>query len=627
MKFSLRRRAAVALGVLAAALSCTAEPPADPGTAPGLEGELVVHVVDFADRAETVYGLRLDDGGQRALTLPSPPALPGGTRIRVQGIDDGQTIAVTALAPAPRPGGETILAARPLVSGTKKRDRSWAFVLVDSGGGVNITKAEAEKILFDPGRLSIRGYYEEVSYGLQAIRGEVFGPFKVQVTGSLCDVNNAATQIVGQVGPMIQQKFDQYLWYIGKPIAGCPWNGAAEQGRAARPTLHSFYNASTRCTTLAQEPGHNFGMQHSSALVCQDGGRIVSLPTSMASQCAHVEYGNPFDPMGSGCGHMNGLQKAYQEWLEGCNLVKVTKSGTFTLFPLEEPCNGVQVLQVPTPTRTFRYSGAQSGVISSFFLELRVPVGFDATAIGQGDLGEGQPVPMGVYVVMGTDPRTTMQTGNPNWLLDMTPGSRGQTPDRRDLNDGALPVGKPFRDPTEGGPTFTVVSVDRTKAVVRVELAGGGSADGAGEGVCDDGQPFRAPGPVSCAAPPMTAADGGAGSGDAGSGPPPIADAGGATPPGQGGASGGGGAAGSTGGAGGNTAGSGGRGPDGGQGGKSGGAGGAGGNGDPTGGAQGGAPSGGCACTMSPDGPAPGGGAIAFLLAAFQGVRARRRRR
>jgi hypothetical protein len=35
---------------------------------------------------------------------------------------------------------------------------------------------------------------------------------------------------------------------------------------------------------------------------------------------------------------------------------------------------------------------------------------------------------MGVYVVMGADVRDTVQSGNPNWLLDMTPGSRGQTP-------------------------------------------------------------------------------------------------------------------------------------------------------------------------------------------------------
>jgi MYXO-CTERM domain-containing protein len=619
MSMAHRRLTPAALCLVALAPSCSHEPGVDPATATEVEGDLVVHVIDFGERSQKVYGLRLDDGGRRALALAEPPAVPAGTRVRVRGADDGSTIHVAALVPAPDRGAQPGAVARALVAGTKKRDRSWAFVLLDTGGGVNLGKAEAEAILFGQGRSSIRGYYEEVSYGLQAIRGEVFGPIRVQVQGSLCDVGNAAAQIVSQAGTMIERQFDQYLWYIGRAIPGCPWNGAAEQGRAARPTLHSFYNASTRCSTLAQEPGHNFGMQHSSALLCRDGDRPVALPTSMTSQCAHIEYGNPFDPMGSGCGHMNGLQKAYQEWLEGCNVVKVTRSGTFTLFPLEEPCNGVQLLQVPTPARQFRYSGNQSGVINSFFLELRVPVGFDATAIGQGDLGDGQPIPMGVYVVMGADVRDTVQSGNPNWLLDMTPGSRGQTPNRLDLNDGALPVGKPFQDPTSGGPTITVVSVDRTKAVVRVELAGGGAAQGDGEGQCLDGQAFRAPGPPTCASPPIAgpAADAGTnGSGDAGSVSPPAPDAGSAPPADAAGTGGTGGATGTTG----ATGGAGGGGP---------GAGGAGGRGGSAPVASPAVPAeaGGCSCRMTPAAPTAAPAAIVVALAVVFIAGRRRQRR
>src|SRR5688572_25495410 len=275
---------AAALLILSAALSCTGDPGAQPGTPAGTEGELVVHVVDFGDRTETVYGLRLSGGGVRALELPSPTTIPSGSRVRVEGADDGRTIRATALAPI---SDGQAAQRRALVAGTKKRERSWAFVLVDTGGGVNTTKAEVENILFGADRLSIRGYYQEVSYGLQTIKGQVFGPFKVQVQGSVCDVNNSAMQIIDQAGKEITEKFDQYLWYIGRPISGCPWNGAAEQGRVGRPTQNSFYNASIRCSTLAQEPGHNFGMVHSSALVCRDGGKGVSLPASATSQCSH----------------------------------------------------------------------------------------------------------------------------------------------------------------------------------------------------------------------------------------------------------------------------------------------------------------------------------------------------
>jgi hypothetical protein len=184
----------VAALLVAASLSCTGAPGADPGAPPATEGELVVHVVDFGERTETIYGLRLDGGAIRTLTLPAPTSLSSGSRVRVRGSDDGRTIRATALTPISQGpvGAET----RALVAGTRKRERTWAFVLVDTGGGVNTTKAEVEKILFGADRLSIRGYYEEVSYGLQTIKGEVFGPFKVQVEGALALVRTAAGRTV-----------------------------------------------------------------------------------------------------------------------------------------------------------------------------------------------------------------------------------------------------------------------------------------------------------------------------------------------------------------------------------------------------------------------------------------------
>ena len=111
----------------------------------------------------------------------------------------------------------------------------------------------------------------------------------------------------------------------------------------------------------------------------------------------------------------------------------------------------------------------------------------------------------------------------------MTPGSRRPaTNPRVDLNDAALPVGKTFADPDPAGPKFTVISADKTKAVIRVELASGGAADSPGAGMCLDGQPFRAPGPATCeAAPASGGGDGGATSDGAAAGE----DAGGSAPP------------------------------------------------------------------------------------------------
>ena len=487
-----------------------------------LRGELVVHVLDFADHAERLYTLRLEGGGSRKLELAEAPQVPPGSWIEVSGHDDGRTVLVSDLRLSENPQAPSAVA-QALIEGKKKPVRNWAFILVDTGGGLNITKAEAQETLFGAGKNSIRGYYEEVSYGLQAITGDVLGPFEVDVDGSICSLGTAAEQMVEQIAGNIEKDYDQYLWYVSR-MGGCPWAGAAQQGRAARPTQHSFYNASKQCTTLAQEPGHNFGMVHSSAMLCREGNQGAILPGE-GIRCAHVEYGSPFDPMGRGCGHMNGVQKAYQGWLEGCNVVKANKSGTFTIFPLESPCNGVQLLQVPTAP--FRFSGGgQNGTISSYFLELRTPVGFDATAVGRGDIGSGSPVPLGVYVTAGADIRGATGTGNPNWLLDMTPGSRGGNT-TADLTDAAMRVGQTFTDPNPGGPKITVVSATMEKAVIRVELAeGGGSAMDNGEGTCLDGASFTAPGPATCQAAPVSSPGMGSTPPDAGRPPLTFPDAG-----------------------------------------------------------------------------------------------------
>jgi MYXO-CTERM domain-containing protein len=329
--------------------------------------------------------------------------------------------------------------------------------------------------------------------------------------------------------------YDQYLWYFQSRQAGCGWAGLASLGTADRPQRNSWYNASSGCVVLAQEPGHNFGMVHSSSMRCTNGGgTAVPIIASGGGTCVHSEYGNQFDPMGGGCFHMDGFQKAYQNWLTGCNVVKVTQSGTFTIFPLETACNGVQLLQSPFGSaRSIAMSGV-TAALTSYYLELRTPVGLDASLTPR------------VLVTVGGEIAESRGRGGRNWLLDMTPETTTK-------NDAALPVGKLYTDPASGGPKFTVISADATKAVVRVELgSGGGSPDSPGAGTCDDGTTFAAPGPDTCsAAPPPIALPDGGGT------PTPPRDGGAAdrTPTADmgGGAGGAGGGTGGTGGAGGST--------------------------------------------------------------------------
>ena len=468
------------------ALACTA--PGSTPTGRSWHGELAVYVVNRGDHVQREHRLRLADGTVRALAVADQPAaalaaVAPGTRLRIWGDDGGQAIRVAHFQADETPPAVISSA---LIAGQPKPKRRWAFVLVDvDGGGNTINKDSARSVLFNPDRPdSIRSYFREVSYGVQDLDGEVFGPIAYQM-GGRCDTDRLAASL----RPQIPGQFDQYLWFFGTQQPPCNWAGIAELGRADRPTRHSWYNSFHSCTILVQEPGHNFGMVHSSALRCTLNGQPVPLayPGEPGVVCEHVEYGNPFDPMGNGdCFHMNGVQKAYQDWLAGCNVIKVTESGTYTLHPLESACDGPQLLQIPFPQpRTF----GKAGVLTSYYLELRAPVGYrDRKLTPQ------------VLVLAANDVREARLTGNNNWLLDMTP-------ETKKLGDEALPVGRPYQDVLPGGPKFTVLSADATKAVIQVELDGKPAQPGrSGAAVCSDGTAYDMTVARQCIAPPTPAA-------------------------------------------------------------------------------------------------------------------------
>jgi hypothetical protein len=209
--------------------------------------------------------------------------------------------------------------------------------------------------------------------------------------------------------------------------------------------------------------------------------------------CTAVPYGDPFDGMGGGCAHVNGWQKTYSGWLEGCNTVRVRATGIFTLVPIELPCAGAQLLQIPmTKTRVFNAATGQGSVIttlSHYYLELRTRRGLDAG------------FPASVQVRVSTDLKGRSQRGAHTWILDMNPATPAFE---------GLAAGGRYTDPA-GGVSFAVAALDANHATVAVTLEGGG-----GDPLCGDGTTvFVPPGPgfESCdsvpAGTPVTSGGGG----------------------------------------------------------------------------------------------------------------------
>jgi hypothetical protein len=223
--------------------------------------------------------------------------------------------------------------------------------------------------------------------------------------------------------------------------------------------------------------------------------------TDDPNSCTASEYGDRYDPMGGGCRHMNAWQKSYQGWFGGCNGVKVSDSGTFTLVPFEQSCTGTQFLQIKPPkARTFNRPAAGGGSATTenlnfYYLELRTPIDFDGT------LGNSSALSARVLVHIADDLHTRTQRGVHPFLLDMTPATTGNS----GLNDAGLAVGQTFTDPA-GGLTITPTAISNSGATIVVTYTTGGS----GSPTCLDGSPFTPPGPgiESCAALTTTGAAG-----------------------------------------------------------------------------------------------------------------------
>jgi MYXO-CTERM domain-containing protein len=488
--------AAAALSALAGCSDGQGTPAAPEGMGSNdgaLTGKLEVRVVrHFDGTSERRYFLRGADGSLTRLQFDEKPRAAAGSPIAIRGVRTGDIIKVDSYGTPP--SGDIGSTQSELVTPPTKKTRSMVIALVDTGmgGGVGITKDTALQRLLgnndlgDVNNVSLARYYNVDSYGVQSLTGDVVGPLSYPLSG--CS-ENSMDNMAQTLRAQIPTKFDQYGWYF--PLnQSCDWEGLAVAGTASSPEQDTWFNGSLGCVVLVQEPGHNFGMNHSSSMKCGS----APFADNPATGCQHDEYGDAYDPMGDGCYHMNMFQKEYQGWIGGCNSVKVTASGTFDIFPVSQACDAIQVLQIPMPkTRTFRDDSGETDQLAFYYVEYRHEPVFSKPAGAVYD---------GVQLRVGQQYLKPADVGLHSWLLNMHPNTANV----------AFSVGQTFTDPS-GSPTITVVASSGTKATIKVEFTGGGS----GAPTCLDGTTIAAPGPQSCGGGPVgTGGAGGAGTGGAG---------------------------------------------------------------------------------------------------------------
>jgi hypothetical protein len=322
--------------------------------------------------------------------------------------------------------------------------------MVDLGNGMGDITADFLERTFLKGPTSASAFYFENSFGKAQFTGEVFGPYPFQLNG--CNVDAMAEQLK----PLVPSgRCDQYAFVFPR-VQVCKFAGQGRLPTAGSPETLSWYNGfeALSCTTAAQEPGHNYGLRHAWSMSC-------GLPPFAAdpTTCTTDEYGDTFDAMGGGCRHFNVWEKQFMGWLQGCNAIKVTSTGTFNLFPAELGCDGIQSIQVPFPAgKIIRYApDIEATYLTSYYLEYRTSNGFDQGLQPQ------------VLVHVGAEPSTS--EGSPTWLLNTT-GVWGHP---------GLTSGGVLEDPN-GGLTIEVKALSAAMATVEITYAAGSGAP-----TCSDG--------------------------------------------------------------------------------------------------------------------------------------------
>ena len=322
---------------------------------------------------------------------------------------------------------------------------------------------DARKFMF---KTDVQNFFKENSYNKMWLDGDVYGWIHLP----------RVTQINGNCvfpGPYYQPEFDtiiqnnnidlsrysRVLFLMNtNPEAPCQGGNSTSIGKTIFSSGGNSYSMSVATVntgpysweytsgvwnvmykTIAHELGHGLGLLHSGSLEC---GPDVSI----SEYCAHIEYGNIYDVMGSPFNYQNGSFNARQKdelhWL-GDSLLTITRSGRYTINSLESS-SGIRAAKIQPAGHTTAF----------YFLENRKAIGIDRWLDDPQVENNQKGLLVNTYFYSGPH------------LLDMTPVSS----DFSDWLDASLNPGAPaFTDPL--GITMGSVVESDTKIAFDVNIA------------------------------------------------------------------------------------------------------------------------------------------------------------
>jgi hypothetical protein len=386
----------------------------------------VLHKDGFG-HGPTEYDYSLKQGDRTLPVLPTELGSAGqGDRVKVSGQEqDGRLVgkvAATGTAASPSLGQQTLGVV--LINWTGDQRQPW-------------TPEEVRQQIFDGGA-SLNTFYKEESYDQISFAGDVLGWYTVDSPSTSCDTYyNSWTYQAFQAASAQGVDLNSYahLMFVFPP-SDCNWAGL---GMVGGP--YSWINGTLDPRVTVHEMGHNLGLHHANGYSCTSGGT----PVTISNTCTSMEYGDPFDVMGSGTNHNNGWHLQKLGVLAPSNVKTITESGTYTMH------SALAQTTEPTTLRIPRTHGPGGSVLDYYYLEVRPSGGvfdyFHPLMPGTG----------GVHIRLNVDPSITTQSK----LLDSNPGTSWY------FSDAPFHPGSSFSDGNIG---VSVTSVSGDEATVDITV-------------------------------------------------------------------------------------------------------------------------------------------------------------
>jgi MYXO-CTERM domain-containing protein len=434
-----------------------------------LLGALAVHIATYEDGSTaTFYELAAPSGDAIELVFDEAPTIDPGTYVVVRGDWlDASKVHVSSMDVVPAPATATRRdLAVPHDQNEPLPTLKVAVLVLDPA----YTVAAARKRLLDDVD-SARNFYRENTYGAWNIDGDAFSVSGVDVSNCGSRYSTIATDArqAARTAGFDIDSYTQVAYYLPR-TANCGWAGLGDVGKIpsrsatgpsyGKPARDSWYAGGLGCVVINQELGHNYGLQH---------GHLCTSPPYNGGCAGYKEYGDPFTPMGTGCGHLTAVEGGELNAFAPCNVIDVA-DGTYQIGPLETACTGPQVLRWKDPQAARR--------AEYVYLEYRRKIGHDNTTR----------VIEGVYVHYGAEYKDTSVL---SWQTPANGASDFIVPAGGSATNAALVAGKSWT--AVGGAVFNVVSLGETATI---QVSNSGKASGA---TCLDATPAPTAPPVCCA--------------------------------------------------------------------------------------------------------------------------------